>query len=98
MLNDKYIEAKRIAALFDALGHYRRVLIFRALQKNAKSGLTFGDLATATKLSEANLAHHLRMMKKGGVVVSQTVGRHTFLSLNLGSLEQNLALLSLDIP
>lgn len=71
-----------LASIFDALGHPRRITILSALQNSGADGLKFGDLARLTKMSESNLTHHIRMMKKGGVISSIAKGRYTVLTLN----------------
>jgi ArsR family transcriptional regulator, arsenate/arsenite/antimonite-responsive transcriptional repressor len=82
MVNDNLYEVKQMAALFDALGHYRRVIIYRALKRAGSKGVSVGMLSQSTGIGETNLAHHLRMMKKGKIIRSNTVGRFTFLVLN----------------
>lgn len=95
MINDKKRdELKTLAALFDGLGHYRRLLVVKALQQAGDKGLGFGALADLTGMGEANLAHHMRMLKKGGLVNTHRVGRNTVVTLNQARLIQNLTLLS----
>ena len=53
MINDKNIELRKLAALFDGLGHYRRLLVVRALQQAGAKGLSFGALAEATGIGES---------------------------------------------
>ena len=97
MINDKnFNELKRVAALFDALGHYRRVLVFKVLQESGTAGMNFGRLSQLTKIGETNLAHHIRMMKKGGIVDTRTAGRETILTLNIAYLTQSWAFLKLQ--
>ncbi|MBL4853044.1 MAG: winged helix-turn-helix transcriptional regulator [Robiginitomaculum sp.] len=97
MINDKNIELRKLAALFDGLGHYRRLLVVRALQQAGAKGLSFGALAEATGIGETNLAHHVRMMGKGGVINTHNVGRFTFLTLNMENIAHSLAELNLHI-
>ncbi|MBL4854691.1 MAG: winged helix-turn-helix transcriptional regulator [Robiginitomaculum sp.] len=84
-----------LAQLFDALGHPRRIAIFLALQKTGAKGLKFGDLATYCKIAEPSLAHHLKMMKKGGLIQAKSKGSATVLTLNLAQAEQAQKFLSL---
>ncbi|PHS38093.1 MAG: hypothetical protein COA91_08780 [Robiginitomaculum sp.] len=97
MINDKNIELRKLAALFDGLGHYRRLLVVRTLQMAGAKGLSFGALAEATGIGETNLAHHVRMMGKGGVINTHNIGRFTFITLNLENLAHSLAQLNLPI-
>jgi len=94
MLNDK--NSDLMAALFDGLGHYRRLLVVRALQQASAKGLSFGALAEVTGIGETNLAHHVRMMGKGGVIKTHNIGRFTFITLNLDNLAHSLAQLNLN--
>ena len=95
MINDKNNDLRKLAALFDGLGHYRRVLVLQALQIAGAKGLSFGALAEATGIGEANLAHHIRMMRKGEIINAHNIGRFTFLTLNMENLVNSLARLNL---
>jgi len=94
MINDNLYEVKQMAALFDALGHYRRIIIYRALKRAGSKGVNVGMLSEITGMGETNLAHHLRMMKKGKIIRSNTVGRFTFLVLNEDELASMFAAIS----
>ncbi|MBL4854957.1 MAG: winged helix-turn-helix transcriptional regulator [Robiginitomaculum sp.] len=83
---------KKLAHMFDALGHHRRIAIVQALQAAGKSGIAFGDLAQRTGMPESALKHHVRMIKRGGFLRTRTKGNFTVLRLDLEQL--NLALAS----
>jgi len=79
--------------MFDALGHPRRIAIFLALQKAGPEGLTFGVLAAQAKIAQPSLAHHLKMMKKGGIVYGQRKGSSTIITLDQSQLVKALKFL-----
>ncbi len=84
-------QRKKLANVFDALGHYRRIAIVQALQKAGHGGLAFGELARRTSMSESNLKHHIRMMKRGGFLRTSTRGRFTIFVLDTKRLDQTLS-------
>lgn len=84
-----------LAQVFDALGHPRRIAVFIALQQAGAEGLTFGALAKQAGIADPSLAHHIRMMKKSGVVQGQIKGQFTVFSLKLSKTKQTIKQLGL---
>jgi len=82
--------------IFDALGHPRRIAVFIALQQAGADGLTFSALAKQANIADPSLAHHIRMMKKSGLVKGQIKGQFTLLSLNLSTTRQAIKQLGLS--
>jgi len=76
-------QRQEIAHIFDALGHPRRIAIYIALQQAGAVGLVFGALAIQAGIADPSLAHHIRMMKKSGIVKSKIKGQFSIFSLNL---------------
>ncbi len=81
---------KKLANVFDALGHYRRIAIVEELQLAGKDGIAFGDLAARTDMPSAALRHHIGMMKRGGFLHMRKKGSFTVFMLDTKQL--NLAL------
>ncbi len=73
---------EEFAHMFNALGHPRRIAIFLVLQKLGLVGCTYAHLAEQAKIAEPSLAHHLKVMKKGGIVDAKPRGAATILTLN----------------
>ena len=88
------IDSKSIATSFSALSHPARVDVLLKLMPYAASGLTAGELAHSTKLAPSTLAHHLREMEQGGVIIRQADGRKTIVRPNLSSLSEIASLLT----
>ena len=80
----KFNKSKRdkLACLFDALGHSRRILVLDTLLNAPKTGLSFGQLAYITKIDPSVLTHHLRMMRRADLIFSKTKGRSTLIGLH----------------
>ncbi len=88
-------EINELALVFDALGHPRRIAIFLALRAAGSSGLTFGGLAKQANIADPSLSHHIRMMKKSGLVHSNVKGQFTILTLEVSATKLALKRLSL---
>jgi len=86
---------KEFALLFDALGHERRIHIITEMVNANTTELSFGELAGRTGISEAGLTHHLKMMRKGGLIRSRPRGRKTMLSLESSKTKRAMAELGL---
>jgi len=74
---------KDMAALFDALAHPRRQMLFNVLQNSGREGLAFHHLMKRTGLTSPTLAFHLKKMQDGRIVRRKVKGVETWLSLNL---------------
>ncbi|MCF6276068.1 MAG: helix-turn-helix domain-containing protein, partial [Robiginitomaculum sp.] len=68
---------KMLADTFDALGHKRRVEIFKQLSLCDNKQAQFGHLCTLSGLTPATLSFHLKKMQKGGLIVRKQVGNAT---------------------
>ncbi|MCF6275997.1 MAG: helix-turn-helix domain-containing protein [Robiginitomaculum sp.] len=88
-------QKKEFAAVFDALGHPRRIAIFLVLKRAGVEGVTFGVLAKQANIADPSLSHHIRMMKKCGMVKSNTKGQFTVFTLDLSATRQVLQRLGL---
>jgi len=84
-----------LAQIFDALGHPRRIAIFIALHQAGAEGLAFGALAKQTGIANPSLSHHIRMMKKSGLVKGKIKGQFTMFSLYLSTTKQAIKQLGL---
>ncbi|MEM7241985.1 MAG: hypothetical protein AAF429_07355 [Pseudomonadota bacterium] len=65
------------AKAFNALAHPRRITLFHLIRAETPNRPNFGMLLRATKFTPAVLAHHLRVMEKGGLIRRFQVGSFT---------------------
>ena len=80
-MDDCLKQRKRLAAgfkqyrdVFLALGDENRQLIFLVLLENDKVGMRVPDIASQTHLSRPAVSHHLKILKKAGLVDSVQAG------------------------
>ncbi|MGB7319658.1 MAG: winged helix-turn-helix domain-containing protein [Planktotalea sp.] len=88
------IPSHTIAESFSALSHASRVDILLALMPHAGQGLSAGELSKRTQIPPSTLAHHLREMETGQVILRIPDGRRTIVKPNLATLTQIAALVS----
>lgn len=62
--------------------------ILFALMPQAVSGLTVGELSKATKIPPSTLAHHLREMELGRIILRRAEGRKTIVKPDLAALNE----------
>ncbi len=88
-------QRQEFAQTFDALGHPRRIAIYLALQQAGVEGLTFGALAKQAGIADPSLAHHIRMMKKSGIIKATIKGQFSVFTLNLSPMKSVIRKLGL---
>ncbi len=77
---------EKIAFVFTALSHKRRVLIYRTLKTAGAKGLNHGALMSLTRLAPMTLTHHLKPMMAAGLVRRKKQGAFAYYSLNTAAL------------
>lgn len=83
-----------LADTFDALGHKRRVEIFKQLSLYTNQQVQFGHLCTLSGLTPATLSFHLNKMQKGGLVVRKQVGNATHICLQTDHLHRAMSMIA----
>ena len=73
-------EAEVVAARFKALADPTRVRILNLLVRNPE--LCVCDMNASFDLSQPTMSHHLGLLKKAGLVHSETRGRWAFYRIN----------------
>ncbi len=63
------------ATALAALGHPARLTLFRLLVRAGPDGLLVGEIAAHLDMPLSTLAHHLRSLKQGGLIVQTKRGR-----------------------
>lgn len=66
-----------VAAGFSAMGSESRLKVLKILVRAGESGLTVGEIQERTGIAPSTLAHHLKFLAGGGVVVQEKAGRST---------------------
>jgi len=59
------------------MGSEQRLKVLRALVRAGAPGLTVGQIQERTGIAPSTLAHHLRFLAAGGLVVQERAGRAT---------------------
>lgn len=66
------LQSDYCAQMLKLLGDPERLLIIQSLRSGPKN---VGDIAASTKQKLANVSHHLKVLREGGMVESQREGR-----------------------
>lgn len=66
---------EQTAECLAALGNVARLQVFAVLVRAGDEGLTITELRQALALPASTLAHHLRAMVDGGLVLQERIGR-----------------------
>ncbi|WP_164660392.1 helix-turn-helix transcriptional regulator [Tropicibacter sp. Alg240-R139] len=75
-----------VAAGFSAMGSESRLKVLKVLVRAGESGLTVGEIQERTGIAPSTLAHHLKFLAGGGVVVQEKAGRSTINRANFNQL------------
>lgn len=75
-----------VAAGFSAMGSESRLKVLKVLVRAGESGLTVGEIQERTGIAPSTLAHHLKFLAGGGVVVQEKAGRSTINRANFDQL------------
>ena len=67
------LQSDHCAQMLRLLGDPERLLIIQALREGPKN---VGDIAATTKQKVANVSHHLKLLREGGLVESEREGRY----------------------
>lgn len=72
---------------FAAMGSEARLQVLKTLIRAGEPGLAVGEIQQRTGMAPSTLAHHLKFLAAGGLVVQQRVGRATINTACFGALE-----------
>ena len=73
---------------FAAMGSGSRLKVLNALVRAGDPCLTVGEIRNRTGIAPSTLAHHLKFLSAGGVVVQEKVGRTTINRASYDALEE----------
>ncbi len=72
---------------FAAMGSEARLQVLRILVRAGQPGLSVGEIQDRTGMAPSTLAHHLKFLAAGGVVVQEKSGRTTLNRANFDTLQ-----------
>lgn len=79
---------RRIARIFVALGDEHRQRIMLTFEKGER--LTVGQIAGVSTLSRPAVSHHLKILRRAGLLDEEKIGKEVFLSVNKALLVETL--------
>jgi DNA-binding transcriptional ArsR family regulator len=82
-------EWRAMAEVFVALGDEHRQRIMLTFEKGER--LTVGQIAEVSTLSRPAVSHHLRILRRAGLLDEEKIGKEVFLSVNKQLLVEVLA-------
>jgi ArsR family transcriptional regulator len=73
-------EWRAMASVFVALGDEHRQRIMLTFEKGER--LTVGQIAEVSTLSRPAVSHHLKILRRAGLLEEEKIGKEVFLSVN----------------
>ena len=73
---------------FAAMGSEARLLVLRVLVRAGAEGLSVSDIQNRTDIAPSTLAHHLKFLAAGGLVVQEKQGRTVYSRANYDRLTE----------
>lgn len=80
-----------LSLAFNALAHPRRARLFRLLVETPEAGRSFTALMAASGYRKTPLAHHLKIMERGGLLRRKRIGNAMTYLLTPGPLVAAIA-------
>ncbi len=87
------MEMTEAATAFDALGHPRRLQVFRLLVQAGPSGIAAGEIARALNIPPPSLTPHLQTLQRASLIVARRDGRSVIYVVDFQGLKGLLAFL-----
>ena len=81
-------EWRAMARVFVALGDEHRQRIMLTFDKGER--LTVGQIADVSTLSRPAVSHHLKILRRAGLLEEEKIGKEVFLSVNKALLVETL--------
>jgi ArsR family transcriptional regulator, arsenate/arsenite/antimonite-responsive transcriptional repressor len=88
------LETEIAAQGFAAAGSESRLIVLRALVRSGEPGLTVGEIQQRTEIPASTLAHHLKFLAAGGLIVQEKQGRAVINKANYRHIEALAAFLT----
>lgn len=90
------MDADHALSVLAALSHPTRLSAFRLLVEHEPAGLTTGQLAEASGLSQSTFSTHLAVLAKTGLVTSRKHGRQQVQRASIAALRDLILFLAKD--
>src|SRR5690242_16798818 len=90
------MKTKEAAALLAALGHEKRLELFRLLVRRGPQGWPAGVLADKLGIAAPILSFHAKALEHAGLVQAQSEGRLNIYSANFGAMQDLVEFLSAE--
>lgn len=90
------MDSEAALAALAALSHPTRLLTYRLLVKQEPQGLSTGQLAELTDLTQSTFSTHLAVLVKAGLVVPEKRGRQMIQRASIDALRALLLFLAKD--
>ncbi len=85
-----------IARALAALGHETRLGIYRLLVRAGNDGLNVGEIGAHLGMAPSTLAHHLRALVDGGLVVQKRRGREVVNRADYDAMQRTVGFLTAE--
>ena len=79
-----------------ALGHERRLAIYRLLVKAGEEGLNVGEIGRYLGAPPSTLAHHLSALVDAGLVIQKRQGREVISRADYGAMRRTVEFLTAE--
>lgn len=80
------METTKAAAILSALGHEKRLELYRLLFKRGPQGWSAGVLAQKLDIAPPILSFHAKALEHAGLIQSRSEGRHNIYTANIGAM------------
>ena len=79
---------EKAAIGFSAMGSEARLSVLKCLVRAGEPGLTVGEIQARTDIAPSTLAHHLKFLAAGGLVVQTRNGRSVVTRADFSQLKE----------
>ena len=87
---------REIGRALAALGHTKRLTIYRLLVKAGDTGLNVGEIAQYLGAPPSTLAHHLTALVDAGLVIQERRGREVVNRADYAAMRRTVAFLTAE--
>ena len=91
-----HTETREMARALAALGHEKRLAIFRLLVRAGAEGLNVGQIGAHLGEAPSTLAHHLGGLVEAGLVLQERRGREVINRADYAAMQRTLAFLTAE--
>lgn len=85
-----------IALALAALGHEKRIEVFRLLVRAGDDGLNVGEISQHLDMAASTLAHHLKVLVDAGLVIQERRGRQIVSRVDYAAMRSTISFLTAE--